>query len=98
MIEDDLNIANKIKWCCKQKRGIELVEFKPHLDESYMKESRDDLKALNSTDNKSKWKIIIAYYACYESLYSLLVRAGIKCEIHDCSLKLMELFGFLNQI
>lgn len=84
--------TGNLKWCCKQKRGIELVEFKPHLDESYMNESREDVKAMGRADNK--WKVIIAYYACYEAVYSLLVRAGIKCEIHDCSLELMILFDF----
>ena len=41
-----------------------------------------------------KWKIITAYYACYNALYALLIKAGIKCEIHDCTLELMPLFGF----
>ena len=83
---------DKMRWCCKQKRGIELIELKPHLDESYMKESGEDFDELSSVG--IKWKSIIAYYSCYEAFYSLLMKCGIKCEIHDCSLVLMGLFGF----
>ena len=36
----------------------------------------------------------IEYYVCYNALYSLLVKCGIKCEIHDCNFKLMFLFDF----
>jgi len=82
----------KFKWCCKQKRGIELLSLKPHLEESYMKESKEDLEQISLAG--PKWKVIIAYYSCYEAFYSLLMKSGIKCEIHDCSLELMELFDF----
>jgi uncharacterized protein (UPF0332 family) len=36
----------------------------------------------------------MSYYACYNALYAILIKAGIKCEIHDCSLELMDLLGF----
>ncbi len=41
-----------------------------------------------------KWKLILAYYACYSALYSLLMKCRIKSEIHDCSLELISLFDF----
>ncbi|MFW5846926.1 MAG: hypothetical protein ACOCUU_02080 [Nanoarchaeota archaeon] len=83
---------DKIKWCCKQKNGIELIEPRENLNKSYLKESEDDLKEIQKVGNK--WKTIIAYYSCYESLYSLLMKVGIKSEIHDCTIELMNLFGF----
>jgi len=43
---------------------------------------------------RGKWKLITAYYACYNALYSLLMKCGIKCEIHDCTIELMNLLGF----
>jgi len=82
----------KIDWCCNQKRGISLIEPKAHLDESYIKESEKDLEEIKGVGNK--WKVIIAYYSCYEALYSLLMKCGIKSEIHDCSIALMDLLGF----
>lgn len=33
------------------------------------------------------WKISTAYYAMYFSLYSILTRLGVKCEIHACTLE-----------
>lgn len=86
---------DKIKWCSKQKKGIELIELKPHLYESYMKEAEEDFDELSSVGEK--WKAIIAYYSCYEAFYSLLMKCGIRCEIHDCSLELMGLFDFSEE-
>ena len=83
---------DKIKWCLKQSKGIKLIELKPHLSESYIRESDETLENVFSA--KGKWKLITAYYACYNAVYSLLMKSGIRCEIHDCSLDLMELFGF----
>jgi hypothetical protein len=83
---------DKIKWCCRQKKGIELIEPKPHLDESYMKEAEEDFDELASAGGK--WRSIIAYYSCYEAFYSILMKCGVRCEIHDCSLELMKLFNF----
>lgn len=82
----------KIKWCAEQKKGLNLVELKPHLSESYMKEADETLENVFIT--KGKWKLITAYYACYNALYALFMKAGVKCEIHDCTLELMDLFGF----
>jgi len=86
---------DKINWCCKQKRGIKIIGLKPHLSDSYIEEAEKDLKEISSTGKK--WKIIIAYYSCYEALYSLLMKCGIKSEIHDCSIELMSLFEFKEE-
>jgi len=32
------------------------------------------------------------------ALYSLLVKCGVKCEIHDCTLKLMNVFNFEKEM
>lgn len=85
---------DKIRWCLKQKGGINLIEPKPHLSESYMKEADETLEIVFSI--KGKWKVITAYYTCYNALYSLLMKTGIRCEIHDCTLELMSLFGLNN--
>ena len=83
---------SKIRWCIEQKKGLNLTEPKPHLSESYMKEADETLENVFVT--KGKWKLITAYYACYNALYALLMKAGIKCEIHDCTIEVMGLFGF----
>jgi len=86
---------SKIKWCGKQKKGISLIELKPHLSDSYLTEADKTLENVFVT--KGKWKLITAYYACYNAFYALLMGCGVKCEIHNCSLELMVFFDF-NEI
>ena len=38
------------------------------------------------------WKISTAYYTIYFSLYSILTRIGIKCEIHSCTIEFAKRF------
>jgi hypothetical protein len=84
--------SDKIRWCLCQKNGISLTEPKPHLANSYVNEADDTL--MNVSTATGKWKTITAYYACYSALYALLMRCGIRCEIHECTLELMDLFPF----
>ena len=86
---------NKIPWCLKQKDGVSIIELKPHLSAAYMAEADETLE--NVIVTKGKWKVILAYYACYNAFYSILMKVGIKCEIHDCTIELMPLFGFGNE-
>lgn len=82
----------KIEWCLCQTKGIELTELKNHLSQAYMKEAEETLENVFSA--KGKWKTITAYYACYSALYSILMKCGIKSEIHECTIELMGLFEF----
>jgi uncharacterized protein (UPF0332 family) len=85
----------KLAWCLKEKKGIELIEPNENLSNQYLKEAKQTL--LRVQENKDKWDIIMGYYACYNALYSLLMKAGIKCEIHDCTIELIKLIdGFDN--
>ena len=84
---------NKVNWCLHKKKGIELIEPNDNLSDNYLKEARQTL--LRVQENKDKWDIIMGYYACYNAFYSLLMKAGVKCEIHDCTLELIKLIkGF----
>lgn len=88
---------DKVRWCLRQNKGIRLIELKPHLSESYIREADETLENVFSA--KGKWKLITAYYACYNAFYALLMKCGIRCEIHDCSLELMDLFDYdINEI
>ncbi len=84
----------KIRWCIRQKKGVRLTELKDHLSRAYMQEADSTLE--NVFSSRGKWKLITAYYACYNALYSILMRCGIRCEIHDCTIELMNLFGFTD--
>lgn len=84
--------SEQIKWCLKQNKGIKLVEPNEAISENYLKESLSDFDMIEKVN--PKWKTVTAYYSCYNSVYSILVKIGIKCEIHDCTISLMELLGF----
>lgn len=85
-MEDD-----KICWCFKQKKGIKLIDINLDIVESYIKKSEESLIMIEVST--TSWKYICSYYACYDILYALLQRYGIKCEIHDCSIELLKLFS-----
>ena len=81
---------NKIKWCVKKKDGLRLIEPNSNLAEAYLKKADEALGSINLNTIKD-WKISTAYYTIYFSLYSLLVKIGVKCEIHSCTI------GFASQ-
>ncbi len=88
-------LSGKISWCLNQKNGIELIEPNDNLSEQYFREAKETLQEIFG--HGTKWDVIMAYYACYNALYALLMKAGIKCEIHDCTINLMKLIdGFDN--
>jgi hypothetical protein len=82
----------KVKWCLKQKKGIILKVPNEVLTKAYLEEADKTLENVFSTSGK--WKLITGYYACYNALYAILMKCGIVCEIHDCSIELMPVLGF----
>lgn len=88
-----------INWCLKQSRGIELVDSNLNMADSYIRMAEDSLGTMHRERGKNNvFSIAAGYYAMYSSLYSVLIRIGIKCEIHKCSIKLMDklLFEFYS--
>src|SRR3989338_7231903 len=76
-----------IKWCKSQKRGIKLVGPNDNLFEEYIQTAEESLDILRSIRGKSKvWVATTKYYTEYFAVYSLLMKIGIKCEIHDCTI------------
>jgi uncharacterized protein (UPF0332 family) len=85
-------VKDKILWCLKQKKGITLVDPNELISKDYLKQSLEDFEMVKKSNKK--WQVITAYYSCYDALYALLMKVGVKCEIHDCTLALMSYFGF----
>ena len=54
-------MKDKIKWCLKQKKRIELVEPNENLSGAYLRDADNSLTAMGR--NVGSWKIITAYYA-----------------------------------
>ena len=82
-----------IDWCCKNKNGIKIVEPNENLAKAYTEMAKEALIVMTDVKDKSlRWSISSCYYSMYYSLYAILQKIGIKCEIHSCTLKFMETF------
>lgn len=75
----------EISWCIRQKGGLSLVEPNKNLAEGYLQKAETALESAR-TEKAEEWKITKSYYAMYFSLYAMLQRVGIKCEIHACTI------------
>ncbi|MFH1211840.1 MAG: HEPN domain-containing protein [Candidatus Woesearchaeota archaeon] len=82
---------DQIKWCLHQKKGIELVEPSENLRNAYLAKAEEALETLRTTKNRS-WQLTTAYYTIYHGIYSLLMRIGVKCEIHSCTIEFAKRF------
>jgi uncharacterized protein (UPF0332 family) len=86
-----------LKWCCKQKNGIILIEPNDDLSEEYIKSAEETLFSLkNNLEDSNMWKASKKYYAQYLAVYSLMMKLGIKCEIHECTIELTKYFENFN--
>tara|TARA_Y100000294_G_C8548773_1_gene334343 strand:- start:1274 stop:1720 length:447 start_codon:yes stop_codon:yes gene_type:complete len=86
---------DKINWCLKQKKGIKLIEPNNDLCDEYIKSAEENLDAMLKLTGK--WRSITAYYACYEAIYAILQKIGIKCENHECTLELLNLIENIDK-
>lgn len=79
-----------INWCLNQKNGLEKIDPNPNMSDSYLKMAEESINALYNLKESRIWTATTTYYIFYYSLYSLMLRIGIKCEIHSCSLEFMK--------
>jgi len=82
---------DQIRWCMQQKKGIELVEPSDNLRDAYLIKAEDALDTLKTSKSRD-WQMTTAYYTIYNGLYSLLMKIGIKCEIHSCTIEFTKRF------
>lgn len=78
-----------VHWCL---RKIKLVEPSHIVAKDYVAKARTALGVAEaSIQNKAfDWTVIAAYYARYDAAYALLMRVGIKSEIHECTIALLK--------
>ena len=89
-------------WCFRQKRGIRITEPNPNLTKAYLKKATSALNTMTAAlqINEADWTATTAYYARYFALYALLMKMGVKSEIHDCTINVAQLLanhGILRQ-
>ncbi len=82
---------DQIKWCLNQKKGIELVKPNNNLKEAYLIKAEESLDTLRTSKSRD-WQLTTAYYTIYNGIYSLLMKIGVKCEIHSCTIKFTKRF------
>jgi len=88
-----------IRWCKNRKKGIKLIKPNENLSQEYIKTAEETLDVLKSIKGKSKvWLATTKYYCEYFAVYSLLMKIGIKCEIHDCTAAICNLLEDMNII
>lgn len=86
-------MAVSIAWCCKKKGGIKLAGPNDNLAVGYLKMAEDALGTMGREKSYSlRFSVSACYYSMYYSLYSVMTKIGVKCEIHLCTLKFMEEF------
>ncbi|MCA9488210.1 MAG: hypothetical protein KC516_04600 [Nanoarchaeota archaeon] len=81
-----------LDWCYKQSKGIKFIEPNENLSNQYLKNAEETLLDLKDNKESNLWKATKKYYFEYFLIYSLLMKLGIKCEIHDCTIVLIKKF------
>src|SRR3990172_3166439 len=82
----------KIKWCIQVKDGIQLIEPNGNVANGYILKAEESLEVMHKAKGSKVWSVSTAYYTMYFSLYSILMKIGIKCEIHACTIESMRRF------
>lgn len=83
-----------IKWCFNVKNGLELITPNENMSISYLKMAEESMVMIKKNEESRIWSTSTSYYTMYYCLYSLMMKLGIKCEIHQCSIEFMK--HFLN--
>ena len=80
-----------LEWCKKQ--GMKLIEPNDNLAEEYFKNAEDTLRIANlvKDSGSNMWLATHKYYTEYLSAYSLLMKIGIKSEIHSCTIEIIQI-------
>lgn len=83
----------KVKWCKEQKQGITLIEPNDNLAQAYYENAEETPRITNQIKNSGSnmWLATQKYYIEYFAAYSLLMKIGIKCEIHSCTIEIIKI-------
>ena len=89
-----------LHWCKKQKQGIEIISPNDNLAEEYYQNAEETLRVINLIKNSGSnmWLATQKYYAEYLAAYAILMKIGVKSEIHTCTIVLIEFLEKQNII
>ncbi len=80
---------DKLKWCFGKKE-VKLQEPNENLALEYIKNAEETMIILQKVNESNMWLATTKYYAEYFAAYALLMRIGIKSEIHDCTIEIIK--------
>jgi len=84
----------RLTWC---KQKIRLTQSNKNLSQEYLRKAERALDATSNLQENQEWQITAAYYTMYFSIYSLLIRTGIRSEIHACTIELAKYFSLTKK-
>lgn len=89
---------DKIKWC--RKKGLKFIEPNENLSDEYFDNAEETLRLLNQIKDSGSniWLATQKYYTEYFAAYSILMKIGIKSEIHSCTIEIIKLLENLSLI
>ena len=89
-----------IAECAGRKDGIKLVEPSENLCSAYFKMAKESLESMNANMEADikRWAIVAAYYARYHAIYAIFMKAGIKCEIHTCTIAAAKVLFLIGEL
>jgi uncharacterized protein (UPF0332 family) len=81
---------DKIAWCFNH--GVKLITPNNNLSDEYFINAEETLLVANLSKNSGSnmWLATHKYYVEYLAAYSILMKIGIKSEIHSCTIELMR--------
>ena len=84
---------DRINWCKKQSKGMRLTEPNKNLSEDYFNSAEESMKVLTAIHKTQSniWLATTKYYIEYFATYAVLMKLGIKCEIHECTIEIARL-------
>ena len=83
-------MADELRWCFGKKE-VKLIEPNENLASEYLKSAEETLLVLKDIKGKSNmWLATTKYYTEYFAVYALLMKIGIKSEIHDCTIEIAK--------
>lgn len=85
-------MKDKFVWCLEQKQGVRLIEPNENLMKDYFVKAMNALKMMRKAEQNPEWKIAAGYYAMYFSAYAILMKTGVRSELHSCTIEIIRLF------
>lgn len=82
---------DKLDWCFNH--GIKLIAPNNDLADEYYANAEETLLVANLSKNSGSnmWLATHKYYVEYLAAYSILMKIGVKSEIHSCTIELIRI-------